>query len=343
MAKSSSSYTDYNNLKQEIQNEQLQPVYLLHGEEYYFLDALLKLIEQEAVDEATKSFNYHVFYGKDSAIQDILNTCRRFPMMAERQVVIVKEAQHLRNTDGLEDYLNNPVPSTLLVWYHPGKKLAMNKKPGTLFKKHTSFYSAPITEKEIIPLVSSYIQHSGYDIEPKPLHLLAENSGFGFTTIVQELEKVFSNLESGNKIRLEHIEKYVGINKDFNLFSLQSTLASLDKAKAIEIARHFANNTAKFPLVLVLGVLFNFFKKVAIFQTLGKQTDKEKMTTLSIPYFALSEYRTAAVNYQAKGIAQAIEYLNEVDLKVKGIKENTGSDSELMMELVLKLLSAGRK
>jgi DNA polymerase-3 subunit delta len=215
MAKGSSSYTDYNNLKKELQNKQFQPVYLFHGEEYYFLEAILKLLEEEAVDEATKSFNHHVFYGKDSNIQDILNTCRRFPMMADRQVVILKEAQHIRNTDGLEEYLANPSPTTILVWYHPGKKLAMNKKPGTLFKKHSVFYSAPIAEREIIPLVSSYIQHSGYDIEPKPLHLLAENSGFGFTTMVKELDKVFSNVEPGNKIRLEHIEKYVGINKDY--------------------------------------------------------------------------------------------------------------------------------
>ncbi len=339
MAKGSSSYTQFNTLIEQLEQNIVQPVYLLHGEEYYFLEKLLNKIEEVTLDEATKSFNHQVFYGKDSNILDIINVARRYPMMADKQLVVLKEAQHIRKPELIVPYLENPIPSTVLVWYHPGKKLPMNRKPGTAFKKLTAFNAEPISEKEVVPVVSKYIADEGYDIEPKPLHLLVSNSSGKFSLIVSELEKVFSNLEKGNKIREEHIQKYVGINKDYNIFSLQKALAQKNKVGVVEIMNYFANNLNKNPLVVINASLFSYFKKVAIMQSMARNTDKEIMSALGIPFFAIGEYRQAASNYRGTAIKEVINCINDCDLKFKGIKENTGGERELFEETILKILS----
>jgi DNA polymerase-3 subunit delta len=339
MAKGSSSYTQFNTLIEQLEQNKVEPVYLLHGEEYYFLDKLLHQIEEVVLDEATKSFNHHVFYGKDSNILDIINVARRYPMMADKQLIVLKEAQHIRKPELIASYLENPIPSTVLVWYHPGKKLAMNRKPGTTFKKFASFNAEPVSDKEIVKVVSNYIAEQGYDIEPKPLHLLVSNCSGKFSHIVSELDKVFSNLEKGNKIREEHIQKFVGINKDYNIFSLQKALAQKNKVAAIEIMNFFSNNMNTNPLVVINASLFSYFRKVAIMQSMVRSTDKEIMSALGIPFFAIGEYRQAANNYGGRSIKGVINCINDCDLKFKGIKESTGGDRELFEETILKILS----
>jgi len=323
----------------QLDQKIISPVYLLHGEEYYFLEKLLEKIDEVTVDESTRSFNVHTFYGKDSDINDILNVCRRFPMMAEYQLVVVKEAQFIRQPELILPYLENPSGTTVLVWYHPGKTLPMNKKPGPAFKKHIIFNAEPVSEKEVANVVSTYISDMGYDIEPKPLHLLVENSGAKFSVMVQELQKVFSNVEKGSKIRESHIEQYVGINKEYNIFSLQKALAQRNKAQTVEIMNYFANNLSAHPLPLLVASLFSYFKKVAIMQSMIRSTDKEIMSVVGIPFFAISEYRQAATNYQNYGVSNAIKVINECDLKFKGIIENTGNEKELFQETILKILA----
>jgi DNA polymerase-3 subunit delta len=323
----------------ELDQKSIDPVYLLHGEEYYFLDQLLDKIDAIVVDESTRSFNVHTFYGKDTDINALLNVCRRFPMMSDYQLVVLKEAQFIKNPELLITYLENPSPTTVLVWYHPGKTLPMNKKPGPAFKKHVIFTADPVAEKEVANVVSTYISDMGYDIEPKPLHLLVENSGAKFSVMVQELQKVFSNVEKGNKIRESHIEQYVGINKEYNIFSLQKALAQRNRERTVEIMHYFSNNLNTHPLPLLIASLFGYFKKVAIMQTMIRSTDKEIMSAIGIPFFAISEFRQAATNYQNYGIANAIKVINECDLKFKGIIENTGDEKELFQETILKILA----
>ncbi|PCJ67630.1 MAG: DNA polymerase III subunit delta [Bacteroidetes bacterium] len=340
MAKGSSSYSDFNALMQQLDQGQVAPVYLLHGEEYHFLEKLLQKIEEVVIEESTRSFNHHTFYAKDISVMDLLNVSRRFPMMAEKQLVIFKEAQYCRTPDQIIPYVESPMESTVLVWYHPGKKMPMNRKPGMAFKKNAVVFTAdPVSEKEIVPIVSQYIKDAGYDIEPKPLHLLIENSGAKFSVIVRELEKVFNNVEKGSKIREEHIEKYVGINKEYNIFSLQKALAQKQKARSIEIMNYFSANMNNNPLVLLNASLFSYFKKVAIMQSMVRSTDKEIMSAVGIPFFAINEYRQAASNYGGKKIVRVIEVINDCDLKFKGIKENTGDQKSLFEETVLKILS----
>ena len=339
--KGSSSFTQFNEIMDQVKAGELSVAYLLHGEEYYFLEKLLQEIEEVGLDETTKSFNHHVFYGKDANVLDIVNVARRYPMMAEKQVIVVKEAQHLRNPELIIPYLENPIPSTVLVWYHPGKNLPLNRKLGAAFKKaHTVYTAEPVSEKEVVHVVSKYIAEQGYDIEPRPLHLLVENCGGKFSTIVSELEKVFSNLEKGNKIREDHIQRFVGINKDYNIFALQRALAKKDKALVIEIMHYFSSNMANFPLVMLNATLFSYFRKVAIMQSMTRSTDKEVMSALGIPFFAISEYRQAANNYRGMAMRHVLDAINDCDLKFKGIKDNTGDDSALLNETVLKILSA---
>ena len=325
---------------EQLNQGEIAPVYLLHGEEYHFLEKLIEKIEEVVVDEATKSFNYHLFYGKETEVADLINVSRRFPMMADKQLVVYKEAQYCSNPDLIIPYVQSPSSTSVLVWYHPGKKMAMNRKAGVALKKHAVVFTAdPVSEKEITPVISQYVKDQGYDIEPKPLHLLIENSGGKFSVIIKELEKVFSNVEKGSKIREEHVEKYVGINKEYNIFSLQKALAQKQKARTIEIMNYFLANLNNNPLVLLNASLFAYFRKVAIMQSMSRSTDKEIMSALGIPFFVISEYRQAATNYGGRKMLKVIEAINDCDLKFKGIKENSGDQKSLFEETVLKILS----
>lgn len=339
MAKGSSSYTDFNNLMQQLDKNQIAPVYLLHGEEYYFLEQLLQKIEDVVVDPATVSFNKHVKYGKETQASDIVNIARRFPMMADKQLVVLKEAQYCKSPDAILPYIENPLDSTVLVWYHPGKKLPMNRKLGIAMKKYAVIYNADsIPEREVTVVSKSYIERKGYDIEPRPLHLLAENSGFKFSTIVKELDKVFSNIESGNKIREDQIEKFVGINKEYNIFALQKALAKKQKSQVVEIVSYFMANIHNNPIVMLNASLFNYFKKVAMLQSMDKKTDKEVMSSVGIPFFAIGEYREAARNYSGKKIVHVMECINDCDLKFKGINQTSKDPKLLFEETILKIL-----
>jgi DNA polymerase-3 subunit delta len=339
MAKGSSSYTDFNNLMQQLDKNQIAPVYLLHGEEYYFLEQLLQKIEDVVVDPATVSFNKHVKYGKETQASDIVNIARRFPMMADKQLVVLKEAQYCKSPDAILPYIENPLDSTVLVWYHPGKKLPMNRKLGIAMKKYAVIYNADsVPEREVTVVSKSYIERKGYDIEPRPLHLLAENSGFKFSTIVKELDKVFSNVESGNKIREDQIEKFVGINKEYNIFALQKALAKKQKSQVVEIISYFMANIHNNPIVMLNASLFNYFKKVAMLQSMDKKTDKEVMSSVGIPFFAIGEYREAARNYSGKKIVHVMECINDCDLKFKGINQTSKDPKLLFEETILKIL-----
>lgn len=339
MAKGSSSYTDFNNLMQQLDKNQIAPVYLLHGEEYYFLEQLLQKIEDVVVDPATVSFNKHVKYGKETQASDIVNIARRFPMMADKQLVVLKEAQYCKSPDAILPYIENPLDSTVLVWYHPGKKLPMNRKLGIAMKKYAVIYNADsVPEREVTVVSKSYIERKGYDIEPRPLHLLAENSGFKFSTIVKELDKVFSNIESGNKIREDQIEKFVGINKEYNIFALQKALAKKQKSQVVEIVSYFMANIHNNPIVMLNASLFNYFKKVAMVQSMDKKTDKEVMSSVGIPFFAIGEYREAARNYSGKKIVHVMECINDCDLKFKGINQTSKDPKLLFEETILKIL-----
>lgn len=340
MAKGTSSYNEFNALMQRLDNKEVSPVYLLQGEEYRMLEQLLSKIEEVVLDESTKSFNHHLFYGRETTASDIINVARRFPMMAEKQLVVYKEAQYCRNPDEIIEYLNNPVPSTVLVWYHPGKKIASNRKVGKAFAaKGTVFSADAVSEREVMPVVTQFIKDAGYDIEPKPLHMLIENSGGKFSVIIKELDKVFSNVEKGNKIREEHIQKYVGINKDYNVFALQAALAKKQRVKAMEILNFFTSNINNHPVPLMVGALFSYFRKVAMVQSMQRSTDKEIMSAVGISFYHMAEYREASRNFGGKKILKVIEALNDCDLKFKGIKESTGGHGAIFEETILKILT----
>jgi DNA polymerase-3 subunit delta len=340
MAKGSSSYSDFNALMQQLEQGEILPVYLLQGEEYRFLEQLLDKIEEKVVDPATASFNHHTFYGKETEASELVNLARRFPMMADKQLIVYKEAQYCRKPDEMEEYIKNPVPSTVLVWYHPGKKIPSNRKLAKAFAASGKVFNAdPIAEKDVIQVVHSYIQEQGYDIEPKPLHLLVENSAARVSLIFQELDKVFSNIEKGSKIREDHIQKYVGINKKYNIFGLQKALAQKRRTEVVEILNYFTAHTKEYPLVVLNATLYGYFRKVSIVQSMTRSTDKEIMSAVGIPFFAMSEYREAARNYGGKKIVSAMDCINDCDLKFKGIKPGGESEKALLEETILKILS----
>jgi DNA polymerase-3 subunit delta len=226
------------------------------------------------------------------------------------------------------------------VWYHPGKKIASNRKVGKAFAAKGKVFNADaVEERQVAQVVTRFIKDAGYDIEPKPLHMLIENSGGKFSVIIKELDKVFSNVEKGNKIREEHIEKYVGINKNYNVFALQKALAKKQRVQAMEILNFFTSNINNHPVPLMVGALFSYFRKVAMVQSMKQSTDKEIMSAVGIPFFVMSEYREASKNFGGKKIVKVIEALNDCDLKFKGIKESAGGHAAIFEETILKILT----
>lgn len=339
MAKGSSSYTEYNQILNEIKQGKIESVYLLDGEEYYFLAQILKALEDAVLNESTRSFNHQVFYGKESNVMDVVAAAKRFPMMADKQLIVVKEAQHLKQAELICSYLEQPSHTTVLVWYHPGKKLAANRKPGSAFKKHRVFTANALKDVEVPEVVSHYLNNLNYDIEPKSLQLLVDYSSARLSVIIRELEKVFANVPPGNKIRENHIEEFIGINKEYNIFSLQAALSKRDREKSIEIMNYMGNNLVANPLPMLLATLFSYFRKIAVVQAMGRMSDKELMSALGIPFYFMNEYRNAARSFSVAQLQQVIAFLHDCDLKFKGIRENTGDEKALLEETVVKILS----
>jgi len=291
------------------------------------------------LDETEKEFNQMIVYGKDVDTGTLIGYARRFPMMANYQVIIVKEAQQIDKIEELAPYIENPLKSTLLVICYKYEKIDRRKSFYKLIEKTGILFESPrIYDNKIPDWISSYISQKNLHITPKATFLLAEFLGNDLSRIVNEIGKLTINLREGQEINEEYVERNIGISKDFNVFELQKALGSKDILKANRIIQHFASNPRENPLVKVIPILYSFFSKVLIYHSLQDKSRKNVASELSVNPFFIPDFQVAARNYATGKLISVISVLREYDLKAKGVNNVSASDGELMKEMIYKIL-----
>jgi DNA polymerase-3 subunit delta len=332
---------DVKRLVAAIKKGDLKPIYFLMGEEAYYIDKISDFIEDNVLDEAEKGFNQMVLYGRDVTIDDIVSNSKRYPMMAERQVVIVKEAQDLSRTiEKLAKYAENPQPSTVLVLNYKYKKLDKRK---ALYKTITKaggvvFESKKLYENQVPDWIRRVLKGQNYDISPKAAQMLVEFLGTDLSKVNNELNKLKIVLPEGTQITPEHIEENIGISKDFNNFELRKAVGAKNVIKVHQIAKYFADNPKDNPLVVTVALLFNFFSQLLHLHGMSDKNPRSVASALKVnPYF-VNEYLVAARNYPMRRVSSVIGLLREFDVKGKGVGSNAVPQGDLLKELLVRIL-----
>jgi len=323
----------------EWKKKNFKPVYLFEGEESYFIDLLTDYAENKILSESEASFNLTVFYGKDANWVDIINASMRYPMFADRQVVILKEAQQMRDLDKLSQYVDKPLSSTIFIISHKEKKLDGRTTLGKLIKEKGEIISTKkMYENQLPEWTSDLVQSKGYSIAPKALALLIEHIGNDLSRIENEIDKMLVNLENRKTISEDDIEKYVGISKEYNSFELQGALAKKNLSKAIQIINYFEANPKAAPIQLILPTLYNLFSKT--YMIFGQQATDEKLVAANIgvnPFF-VKDYMLTAKNYGFNGTENALMLLHHYNLRSVGVNDMGTSDASLLKEMVVKIM-----
>jgi len=323
----------------ELKNKVYHPIYVLMGEEPFFIDQISDYIEENVLDESEKSFNLTISYGKDTDVHTLISYAKRFPMMANHQVIIIKEAQNLDKIDEFLSYIENPLKSTILVICYKYKTLDKRKTFTKSITKHgVLFESNKLYDNQLPDWIANYVKQKGYTISPKAAILLSEYLGADLSRIVNELGKVMLNVPPKTEISAEHIEQNIGISKDFNVFELQKAIGIKDVFKANQIIAYFASNQKDNPLVVTISNFYQFFSKILIYHSLSDKSRNTVAAALSINPFFVNDYQTAAKSYNPGKLIAIIGYLREYDLKSKGIDNVSATEGELLKELLYKIM-----
>jgi DNA polymerase-3 subunit delta len=331
----------------DLKNRKYKPLYLLHGDEPYFIDQVSNYIEHHLLPDAEKGFNQTVFYGKDTDVMSVLNAAKRYPMMADYQVVMVKEAQDMKwgrddddkkSINPLLNYLENPLPSTILVFcYKYGKFDKRKKTYKAIEKTGLIFESGSLYDSKIPGWIEGYVSEKQYKLSGQGSAMLAEYLGNDLSKIANELDKLMLNIGPGEEITLKSIQDNIGISKEYNVFELQTALAKRDAFKVNQIINYFEANPKSNPIVLVLGNLNNYFTKVLSYHYLKDRSQQNVARELGVSPYFVKDYEQAAHSYNYGKTMDIISALREYDLKSKGV-ESTAPHGELMKELMFRIL-----
>lgn len=327
-------------LLKRIQKKEYKPIYLLHGEkESYFVDLISSYIEKNVLSEDQKAFNQIILYGKDTDVDELINSAKRYPMMADHQVIILREAQDLKQIEKLEPYVKNPQSSTILVLCFKHKRLDGRKKVFKAIKsKHEFYQTGNIYEKHVVKWLNGTLRKSGYAIDPKASKMLLEYLGNSLSNIDKELEKLKQILPVSTTIQPEHIEEHVGISKDYNIFELSNAIGNRDEFKAQQIAKYFEQNQKDHPLVLTLGTIYNYFNKILIYHSLNNKSQSNVAKALGVHPFFVNDYVQAARHYSMKNASRATELIRRTDAQGKGINMSPAQSSSLLKNLLVEIM-----
>jgi DNA polymerase-3 subunit delta len=319
--------------------KQFKPVYWLEGEEDFFIDKIVHYAEHEILSESEAGFNLMVFYGKDADWTQVLNACKRYPMFSERQVVILKEAQQMREIERLESYIEQPLSSTIFVVSYKEKKVDGRSRLAKLLKeKSVLLTTKKMYDNQLPDWTIDLVQSKGYSISQKAVLLLVDHIGNDLSRIDNEIDKMLVNLGSRTNITEDDIEKYVGISKEYNPFELQGAMAAKDLSKAMRIIQYFEANPKAAPIQLILPTLYNLFSKT--YMIFGQTSKDEKGVAASIgvnPYF-VKDYMMVARNYGFEGVERALLLLHHYNLRSVGVGDMGTSDASLLKEMVAKMV-----
>jgi DNA polymerase-3 subunit delta len=325
----------------DIKQGNIKPIYFLMGEEPYYIDKLTEYIENNILTDEEKGFNQMVLYGKDVTVEDIVSNAKRYPMMADKQVVIVKEAQELSRTiEKLESYAENPQPTTVLVIAYKYKTLDKRKKVTKVLDKNgLVFESKKLYDNQVGEWIKRVLSGKGFGIEPKAAAMLVEFLGNDLSKISNELDKLAIILPKGSSITPKLIEDNIGISKDYNIFELRKAIGEKDQLKAYKIADYFAQNPKDNPLVMTVGLIFGFFNQLLQYHGLKDKNPSNAAKMLKVnPYF-IKDYDVALRNYPMRKVSSIISTLRDVDVKSKGVGSNSISQSDLLREMLVKVFN----
>ncbi len=331
---------EINQIVSDIKAKNLKPIYFLMGEEPYYIDKISDFIEETVLNESEKGFNQIVMYGRDTSVEEIVASAKRFPMMAEHQVLIVKEAQDLsRNIEKLVAYADNPQPTTVLVFNYKYKTLDKRKKLyKSIQKTGLLFESKKLYENQVADWIRRVLGGKNYQVEPKAAQMLVEFLGTDLSKINNELEKLITVLPENTIVNPSHIEENIGISKDFNNFELRKAIGEKDVVKANRIINYFTQNPKNNPLVMTISLLNSFFTQLLIYHSLQDKSKNSVAKSLGVnPYF-VNDYVSASKNYPLRKVSQIISFIRDADVKSKGVGTSQLSHGDILKELVFKIL-----
>lgn len=330
----------------DLKSRKYAPVYFLQGEESYYVDLISDYIEQNVLSDAEKGFNQVVLYGKDVTMAAILTNARRFPMMAERQVVIVKEAQDIQDLNKdigsklLLDYLGKQVPSTVLVFCHKHKSLDKRRELGKKIDKlAVTVTTKKCYDNQLPEFVGEYISEKKISMDDKAILALCEFVGNDLHRLANEIDKLVISLPKGETITQEQIMNQVGVSKEYNIFELQRAILHKDSLLANKIVNYFESNTRKNPIIPVVAFLFSFFSKLLAASQASDKSDKGLVSELKVSPYAARDYTLALRQYPQQKIIDNIASLRDADLKLKGVNTGSSDEGQIFRELVWRLMN----
>ena len=330
---------EVNQIVSDIKSGNAKPIYFLMGDETYYIDRISDFIEHNVLTEEERGFNQMVLYGRDVTIEDVVANAKRFPMMAEKTVIIVKEAQDLSRTiEKLASYVENVQPTTVLVINYKYKTLDKRKKLCKIASKvGVVFESKKLYENQVSDWIRKVLNGKGFQMEPKAAQMLVEFLGTDLSKISNELDKLVLILPKGTIINPEHIEENIGISKDFNNFELRKSVGNKNILKANQIINYFSNNPKNNPIVMTISLMNSFFTQLLIYHGLKDKSKANVAKNLKInPYF-VDDYVSAARNYPMRKVSQIIGLLRDADVKSKGVGASI-SQGDLLKELLFKIM-----
>jgi len=331
----------------QIQSKKYKPVYLLHGEEDFKIDFITQAFEDKVLSDEEKSFNYTVWYGKDATAMQVIDSCMRYPMMAEKQLIILKEAQDMKTINDLIGYIKSPVASTIFVIQYKHDKIDMRKSLGKALKASAEIYeSKRLYDNDIPRWIIEYTEGSSYQINDKNALLIADYLGTDLSKVSNELEKLFILIPAGAEIDSKIIEKHIGISKNYNVFELQDAIAARDLFKAQQIIHYFVDNPKKNPAVVVISSIFNFYSKLFLSLSYSKHNDLDLAKSLGFSprneyaaRFFIRNFRLGMKTYSRKEIERGIDTIARYDLRSKGVDNVNTEAGQLLKELIYELIT----
>lgn len=332
---------DWKSVFADLRKKIFAPTYLLMGEEPFFIDVIAEQIEKRVLDEAEKEFNQTILYGRDTDVPTLVSIAKRYPMMANHHVVIVKEAHMLKNIEELEPYIRKPVSSTVLVLCHKYKSIPKNRTFVKAFydNKGVVMESNKMYDNQIPGWIAETVKNHGYRIDNKATQLLADHLGNDLGKIINELKKVYISLQKGGEITPQLIEKNIGISKDFNVFELQNALTQKDSFKAFQIVKYFADNPKSNPIMMTMAVLYTYFSRILVYHRLKDKSEKSVVSELKMRPFFVKDLQRAAARYSEPKVFSIMSLLREYDVRSKGVDNQSASHGELFKEMIYKILN----
>jgi DNA polymerase-3 subunit delta len=332
----------YEGVMKELMEGKFCPVYYLHGDESYYIDKIADYIAEHALQPEERDFNQTIMFGSDVSASQIADTCRRYPMMAERQVVIVKEAQNVKNTEALEKYMKQPLKSTVLVMCHKNGKIDGRKREYVKAIQNAGilFESAKLRERDLPAFIEKYLSQKNVSIDPKSTQLIADAIGADLSRLTSELDKVMISLpEENRRVTPQVVEEQIGVSKDFNGFELRDAIVNRNVFKANQIMNYFEKNPKAGSIYSFLPMMFNFFQNLMLAYYAPQKTQEGVAEWLELKSaWGAKEYMTGMRNYTGVKVMQIISKLREIDAKSKGLDNPNTPPEELMKELIFFIL-----